>query len=91
MTGEAQDGETALEQVDLLHPDIVLLDVQLPGIDGFEVASRLSRQVSPPGVVLTSSRAAGDYGDQLRRAPVLGFIAKEDLSGAALTALIGGC
>jgi DNA-binding NarL/FixJ family response regulator len=90
VTGEAADGETALEAVERLHPDVVLLDVQLPGIDGFEVALRLSRRDAPPGVVLTSSREASDYGERLLRAPVLGFIAKRDLSGVTLAALVGG-
>jgi DNA-binding NarL/FixJ family response regulator len=90
VTGEAEDGESALEQVQRLRPDVVLLDVQLPGIDGFEVAWRLSNQASPPRVVLTSSRQAAAYGDQLRRAPVLGFIPKHELSGAKLGALVGG-
>jgi DNA-binding NarL/FixJ family response regulator len=90
VTGEAADGEAALEQVRRLRPDVVLLDVQLPGIDGFEVASRLSRQASPPLVVLTSTRAARDYGNRLLEAPVRGFIRKDELSGDALAALVGG-
>lgn len=91
VTGEAEDGESALEQVELLHPDVVLLDVQLPGIDGFEVARRLSRQSAPPCVVLTSGREATDYGERLRLAPVAGFISKSELSGAALAALVEAC
>jgi len=89
VAGEAHDGEDALAQADLLHPDIVLLDVQLPGMDGFEVALRLSRLTSPPRVVLTSSREASDYGERLRQAPVLGFVPKGELSGATLAALLG--
>jgi DNA-binding NarL/FixJ family response regulator len=87
---EAEDGESALEQVQLLRPDVVLLDVQLPGIDGFEVAWLLSRQLSPPRVVLTSSRDGADYGDRLRLAPVRGFIPKHELSGTTLSALVRG-
>ncbi|MEA2154882.1 MAG: hypothetical protein QOE11_1022 [Solirubrobacteraceae bacterium] len=89
VAGEAADGESALEQVRRLRPDVVLLDVQLPGIDGFEVAASLSRQVRAPRVVLTSSREAAEYGERLRSAPVLGFIPKRELSGATLTALVG--
>lgn len=83
------DGEAALKQVARLRPDVVLVDVELPGIDGFEVAARLSRRDAPPQIVLTSSRAAADFGDQLQRAPVRGFIPKRELSAAALTALVG--
>jgi two-component system response regulator EvgA len=89
VAGAADDGESALTQVARLLPDVVLVDVQLPGIDGFEVASRLSRRTVPPQVVLTSSREAGDFGERLQRAPVLGFIPKRALSGPALAALVG--
>ncbi len=88
VTGEAESGETALTEVERLHPDVVLLDVQLPGIDGFEVARRLAETPGPPRVVLTSSREASDYGSQLEQSPVSGFISKGELSPASLAALV---
>jgi DNA-binding NarL/FixJ family response regulator len=88
VTGEAPDGESALVAVDELHPDAVLLDVQLPGIDGFEVATRLAAQRHPPQVVLTSSRPASDYGTRLTNCPARGFLPKGDVSGEALAALL---
>jgi CheY-like chemotaxis protein len=88
VTAEAGDGESAVAMASELHPDVVLLDVQLPGIDGFEVARRLSALAHPPRVVLTSSRYATDYGALLSASPVSGFIPKQDLSGAAVDALI---
>jgi DNA-binding NarL/FixJ family response regulator len=90
VAGQARDGESALALVELLRPDVVLLDVQLPGIDGFEVARSLSRRASPPRVVLTSTREGADYGERLRHAPVLGFIPKRELSGPVLAALVAG-
>lgn len=90
VAGAAPDGESALALVELLRPDIVLLDVQLPGIDGFEVARSLSRRTSPPRVVLTSTREEADYGERLRCAPVLGFIPKRELSGPVLASLVAG-
>ena len=45
-----------------LHPDVVLLDVQLPGDDGFAVAETLAADPAAPAVVLVSSRSRGDYG-----------------------------
>lgn len=85
--GESEDGESALQDVQRLHPDLVLLDVQLPGIDGFEVARRLNELEDAPGVILTSSREAADYGSRLEEANVLGFLPKDQLSGEALCAL----
>jgi DNA-binding NarL/FixJ family response regulator len=87
--GEAADGEGALEAVRELSPDLVLLDVQLPDIDGFEVAARLRDSGAAPTIVLTSSRDRADFGDALAESPVRGFIAKGELSGATLAELTG--
>jgi CheY-like chemotaxis protein len=86
VTGEVPDGESALVAVREQHPDIVLVDVQLPGIDGIEVAQRLAHEPLRPGVVLTSSRERSDYGSRLRGAR---FLPKRELSGRALLAALG--
>jgi len=88
--GEAEDGLSALRAVAELHPDVVLLDVQLPDIDGIEVASRLTASAngSAPAIVLTSSRDLADLGPVRDRCDVRGFIPKAELSGAALEALL---
>jgi DNA-binding NarL/FixJ family response regulator len=88
VVGEAADGLTAIEAVHELQPQMVLLDVQLPDIDGFEVAARLTANGSAPAVVLTSSRDVGDLGLLGESAQVRGFIPKSELSGAALEALL---
>ena len=88
VAGEAPDGATALESVRRIRPDVVLLDVQLPGLDGFAVAERLAAEPDPPVVVLISSRAATSYRRRLRDSPALGFVAKSDLSGECLHALL---
>ena len=86
VVGEAGDGESALAAVRDLRPDIVLLDIQMPDIDGFEVASRLEAASSPPAVVMVSSRDREDFGDLIERSGARGFIPKHALSGAALDA-----
>jgi DNA-binding NarL/FixJ family response regulator len=86
--GEAVDGMSALTVIGQLHPRVVLLDVQLPGIDGFEVAERLARAGDPPAVVLVSARGVSSYRRRLARSPARGFIAKSELSGNALAALV---
>jgi DNA-binding NarL/FixJ family response regulator len=88
VVGEAEDGGSALERAEELHPEVVLLDVQLPDIDGFEVAARITANGSAPAVVLTSSRDVGDLGPLGDSAQVRGFIPKSELSGAALEALL---
>jgi two-component system nitrate/nitrite response regulator NarL len=84
VVGEAADGASALALVAQLDPDLVLLDVLLPDLDGFAVASRLAAQPERPLVVLTSSREANELASQLENAPAAGFIHKDDLSAAAL-------
>ena len=86
--GAAADAAGALELALLLRPQIVLLDVHLPDRDGFAVAARLAQEAQPPQVVLISGRAAAAYGRRVVGAPVRGFIAKRDLTGAAVAALL---
>jgi DNA-binding NarL/FixJ family response regulator len=88
VVGEADDGASALTVIDLLRPRVVLLDIQLPDIDGFEVAERLAGAGDPPAVVLVSTRGASTYRRRLARSPARGFIAKSELSGNALSALV---
>jgi two-component system nitrate/nitrite response regulator NarL len=87
VVGEAWDGASALAAVAALGPDLVLLDVLLPDIDGFAVAQRIAERPGRPIVVLTSSRSELDLGQRLERAPAVGFIAKDALSAAALASL----
>jgi DNA-binding NarL/FixJ family response regulator len=89
VVGGVADGGVVVDAVRRLRPDVVLLDVQLPGLDGFAVAERLAAMTDPPRVVLISSRDAASYGPRLPGAPVCGFLAKRELSGASLAALVG--
>jgi DNA-binding NarL/FixJ family response regulator len=86
--GEAVDGTSGLEAAQALQPDFVLLDIGLPDIDGFEVATALAVNGPPPLVVLTSSRDARAYGRRLTNGHVLGFIPKERISGSVIRALL---
>src|SRR3954454_13344866 len=88
VVGEASDSLSALEAVRELRPEVVLLDVQLPDIDGFEVASRLTNGGGGPAVVLTSSRDSADVAPYAAASGALGFVPKSELSGDALAALL---
>jgi DNA-binding NarL/FixJ family response regulator len=88
VVGEAGDGAGALEAVQRLQPDVVLLDVGLPDVSGLEVAERLAP--APPTVVIVSSRDPADFGRRLARSGAAGFISKDELSGEALAAVLAG-
>lgn len=88
VVGDAADGEAALTQAEALRPDVVLLDVQLPDIDGFEVARRIAAGRSRAAVILVSSREAHDYGSVLDGAPVRGFLSKHGLTSSNVCALL---
>jgi DNA-binding NarL/FixJ family response regulator len=87
VVGEAIDGVSGLEAARALRPDLVLLDIGLPDIEGFEVARALAADGPPPYVVLTSSREASAYGPRLANSRVLGFIPKDELTGTAIRTL----
>jgi DNA-binding NarL/FixJ family response regulator len=86
--GEAADGQSAVEQACRLRPQVVLLDVQLPGMDGFAVAERLAAEPAAPAVVLISSRGQGAFRNRLEATPARGFITKAEFSGECLTSLL---
>jgi DNA-binding NarL/FixJ family response regulator len=89
VVGEAGDGREALRLARVLEPELVLLDVLLPDLDGFTVAARLSELFRPPAVVLTSSRSAADFGVRVSDAPVRGFLAKDELTPQRLLEIAG--
>jgi DNA-binding NarL/FixJ family response regulator len=87
VVGEAGDGGSALVAAERLRPQLVLLDIQLPDLDGFQVAAQLAETDDPPTVVLTSIRDPAAYRRRLRETG-LAFVSKSDLSGQALAAFV---
>ena len=87
--GEASTGAGAVDAATRLHPNLVLLDVHLPDVDGFTVCKRLAKLSPAPVVVLTSSRPISDLRLQLAASVAAGFVPKDELSGSALLAFTG--
>jgi DNA-binding NarL/FixJ family response regulator len=88
VVGEAADSVEAISAVRILGPAVVLLDIQLPGRDGFDVAEELAEGPHPPALVLVSGRDPAMFGPRLRRTSARGFLAKSELSGPALAGLL---
>ncbi len=87
--GEAASGGEGVAEVERLCPQVVLLDVQLPDRDGFEVAELMARSPRPPRVLLTSSRSIGDVRSRLAASSAIGFLSKDQLSPGALELALG--
>jgi DNA-binding NarL/FixJ family response regulator len=88
VVGEAADGASALEAAASLHPEVILLDVYLPDLNGFQVATQLTRNGPAPAIVMISSRDARDFGPLVEESGARGFIPKAELSGSTLSALL---
>jgi DNA-binding NarL/FixJ family response regulator len=88
VVGEAPDGTSALQAARSLGPAVILLDVQLPDLDGFDLAAELTRGDNPPAVVMTSSRDGSEFAGLISRSGARGFVPKSELSGPALEALL---
>ena len=89
VVGEALNGLDGVAAANRLDPDIVLVDVNLPDIDGFEVVERLAEGEGGPPVVLTSIHSAGDFGTLVEKSRARAFITKADLTGEALAGFLG--
>ena len=85
--GEAADGREAITASRELDPDVMLLDVQLPDIDGIEVAAQIAAAGTRPAVVLTSTRDESDFGPELRESGARGFVPKDEISAERITSL----
>ena len=71
---EAQNGVEAIEAVEKFSPDVVLMDIQMPGMDGFEAAQHLSQLDTPPAIIFTT--AYDEYALQAFDVQAVGYLLK---------------
>ncbi len=93
VVGEADDGREALALVDRLRPDIVLMDISMPGLNGLEAASRAAKEFPDVRVIILSMHANEEYVLQALRAGAAGYLLKDAGPGEldlALKAVAGG-
>ena len=89
VVGELTEGASVVETVLALEPDVVLLDVQLPDMTGFDVCAGLENcDASTAQVILVSSRDLTDYGELVDVSCACGFVPKGELSGDLIAALL---
>ena len=88
VVGRAANGKEAIELASSLTPDVVLLDISMPVLDGFAAASAITKLPQPPAVLmLTGSDSAQDV-DRARRAGASGYVTKDAIAARLVSAIL---
>jgi DNA-binding NarL/FixJ family response regulator len=87
IVGRAASGSAALEQVAALQPDLVLMDLAMPGMNGLETTRQIKAQPAPPRVVIMTLYDVAEYRTAARNATADGFIAKSSIRSHLLPLL----
>jgi DNA-binding NarL/FixJ family response regulator len=90
VSGEAETGEDAVRLAAQLTPDVVLMDINLPGITGIEATRRIVAAAPATAVVLVSTYALDDLPEEARRCGAIGYVRKDDLTPRLLRDLLAG-
>jgi CheY-like chemotaxis protein len=88
VVGVASSSAEALQRAEELRPDVTLLDIDLGGESGLELARRLHGRPGPAPVILISTHAEQDYEELIAASPAIGFLPKTALSAAAIRDLL---
>jgi DNA-binding NarL/FixJ family response regulator len=86
----ASTGAEALRLTEELRPDVVLVDIDLGGESGLDVARQLAAAATPAPVILISTHAEEDFGGLIAASPAIGFLPKTALSAHAIRELLAG-
>jgi DNA-binding NarL/FixJ family response regulator len=87
VVGAVQDGSTALDAAKALRPDVIVLDISMPGMNGFELASQLHRAGSTAALVYLTVHDDQDFVDAARKAGAIGYVVKRRLATDLITAV----
>jgi CheY-like chemotaxis protein len=90
VVGVASTSADALRSFEELRPDVTLVDINLGGESGFELAEQLHLAGGPSPVILISTHAAEDFADMIESSPAVGFLSKSALTCCAIHDLVGG-
>ena len=85
VVAEAEDGESALALTKLHHPDVILLDMKMPGMDGWEVTRRLKKTNSTVKIIVVTALSSEPFPARILQLGAMGYLTKE--SGIAEMAL----
>jgi DNA-binding NarL/FixJ family response regulator len=88
VVGTARDGLSALEAARSLEPDVIVLDISMPGMTGLEVASRLCQAGSKAAVVFLTAHREEDFRDAALSAGGIGYVLKPRLASDLITAVL---
>jgi DNA-binding NarL/FixJ family response regulator len=87
LVGCAASGEESIVTAGVLRPDLVLMDVNLPGIDGMEATRRLRTETTAAAVVLLSTYDEDDWDGQAQECGAVAYVGKSTFGPGKLTAL----
>jgi DNA-binding NarL/FixJ family response regulator len=86
VVGEATSGEEGIELADTLHPDLVLMDINMPGMDGLETTRQITGSSPDIRVIIFSTYEPTEYDSRARDAGAIAFVSKSDFDPSVLVA-----
>jgi DNA-binding NarL/FixJ family response regulator len=76
--GDAADGREAIEKSEELHPDVIVMDLEMPNVGGLEATRRISKSSAPPHILILTNHNIPQLAEVARRAGAEGYVLKSD-------------